>query len=83
MSCCDETSACVPDTDVSRRSLLKGAALIASFIPAARPARGQAQDKQIKLRAELSTSRSLAGCTARHCDLELMKSNSSRDQFLS
>jgi len=49
MSCCDETSACVPDTDVSRRSLLKGAALIASFIPAARPARGQAQDKQIKL----------------------------------
>ena len=49
MSCCDETTARVPDADVSRRSLLKGAALIASVIPAARPTRAQAQGKQIKL----------------------------------
>jgi NitT/TauT family transport system substrate-binding protein len=47
MSCCDETTALVPDTDMSRRSLFKGAAVIASVIPAARPAR--AQGKQIKL----------------------------------
>jgi NitT/TauT family transport system substrate-binding protein len=49
MSCCDETTARVPAADVSRRSLLKGAALIASVIPAARPTRAQAQGKQIKL----------------------------------
>ena len=47
MSCCDETTARVPDTSVSRRSVFKGAALIASVIPAARP--GAAQGKQIKL----------------------------------
>src|SRR4051812_29505103 len=47
MSCCDETTAHVPDTDMSRRSLFQGAAVIASVIPAARPAR--AQGKQIKL----------------------------------
>jgi NitT/TauT family transport system substrate-binding protein len=47
MSCCDETTARVPDIDISRRSLFKGAAVIASIIPAARPAR--AQGKQIKL----------------------------------
>ena len=49
MSCCDETTARVPDTDVSRRSLFKGAALIASVIPAARPTRSEAQGKQIRL----------------------------------
>jgi NitT/TauT family transport system substrate-binding protein len=49
MSCCDETTARVPDTDVSRRSVFKGAALIASVIPAARPTRSSAQGKQIKL----------------------------------
>src|SRR5712672_2332694 len=49
MSCCDETAARVPDTDVSRRSLFKGAALVASVIPAARPGRSEAQGKQIKL----------------------------------
>jgi NitT/TauT family transport system substrate-binding protein len=49
MSCCDETTARVPDTDVSRRSLFKGAALIASVIPAARSTRSAAQGKQIKL----------------------------------
>ena len=48
MSCCDETTARVPDTDVSRRSLFKGAALVASVIPAARPG-AEAQGKQIKL----------------------------------
>jgi NitT/TauT family transport system substrate-binding protein len=49
MSCCDETTARVPDTDVSRRSLFKGAALIASVIPAARSTRSAAQGRQIKL----------------------------------
>jgi NitT/TauT family transport system substrate-binding protein len=49
MSCCDETTARVPPTDVSRRSLFKGAALIASVLPAARPGPSQAQGKRIKL----------------------------------
>jgi len=49
MSCCDQTTARVPDTDVSRRAMLKGAALIASVIPAARPTQSNAQGKQIKL----------------------------------
>src|SRR5256714_13692354 len=49
VSCCDETTARVPDTEVSRRALLKGAALVASVIPAARPTQSQAQGKQIKL----------------------------------
>jgi NitT/TauT family transport system substrate-binding protein len=49
MSCCDESTARVPDTDVSRRSVLKGAALIASVVPAALPGSAQGQGKQIKL----------------------------------
>src|SRR2546423_5545086 len=49
VSCCDETTARVPDTEVSRRALLKGAALVASVIPAARPTESEAQGKQIKL----------------------------------
>src|SRR5437868_11921360 len=49
MSCCDETTARVPGTEVSRRALFKGAALVASVIPAARPTQSQAQGKQIKL----------------------------------
>ena len=49
MSCCDENTARVPATDVSRRSLFKGAALVASAIPAARPAASEAQGQQIKL----------------------------------
>jgi NitT/TauT family transport system substrate-binding protein len=49
MSCCDETTARVPDANVSRRSLFKGVALIASVVSAARPTRSQAQGKQIKL----------------------------------
>jgi NitT/TauT family transport system substrate-binding protein len=49
MSCCDQTTARVPDTDVSRRSMLKGAALIASVIPAARATRSNAQGKPVKL----------------------------------
>ena len=49
MSCCDETTARVPGTEVSRRALFKGAALVASVIPAARPTQSQAQVKQIKL----------------------------------
>ena len=47
MSCCDETTARVPDTDVSRRAVLKGATLIASVIPAATSA--QAQGRPVKL----------------------------------
>ena len=49
MSCCDETTARVPASDVSRRSLFKGAALVASVIPAARPSTAEAQGKPIKL----------------------------------
>jgi hypothetical protein len=47
MSCCDESTARVPNTDVNRRAVLKGAALIAAVIPAAQPA--GAQGKKIKL----------------------------------
>ena len=36
MSCCDETTACVPPPEISRRSVLKGAALAATLLPAAR-----------------------------------------------
>ena len=46
MSCCDETTARVPPTDLSRRSLLKGAAVIASVLPRRRPT---AQGRSIKL----------------------------------
>jgi NitT/TauT family transport system substrate-binding protein len=49
MSCCDESSARVPGTDVSRRSILKGAAVIASVVPGVRPSGAEAQGKQIKL----------------------------------
>jgi NitT/TauT family transport system substrate-binding protein len=49
LSCCDETTARVPGADFSRRSLLKGATLAASVIPAARPGAAQAQGRQIKL----------------------------------
>jgi len=49
MSCCDETTARVPDPDVSRRAVFKGAALIASLLPAARPSRADAQGKTVHL----------------------------------
>jgi NitT/TauT family transport system substrate-binding protein len=49
VSCCDETTARVPGTDFSRRSLLKGATLAATVIPAALPDRAQGQGQQIKL----------------------------------
>ena len=49
MSCCDETIARVPSTDFSRRSLLRGASLAATVIPAAAPGRADAQTRQIKL----------------------------------
>src|SRR5262249_39760083 len=49
MSCCDENTAPLPDTGVSRRSMFKAAALIASVIPAAGRTRARAQGKQIKL----------------------------------
>jgi NitT/TauT family transport system substrate-binding protein len=47
MSCCDETTARVPSTDVSRRSILKGAALAASVLPGA--GKAQAQGRTIKV----------------------------------
>jgi NitT/TauT family transport system substrate-binding protein len=49
MGCCDETTARVPSTDMSRRSLLKGATVIASVIPTVQPDPSQAQSKPIKL----------------------------------
>src|SRR3954465_4542948 len=49
MACCDETTARVPDTDVSRRSVFKGAALSAGIIPAAKTPTGEAEGKSIKL----------------------------------
>src|SRR5204862_7426139 len=47
MSCCDESTARVPPTDVSRRSILKGAAVIAAVVPAA--SRSEAQGRKVKL----------------------------------
>jgi NitT/TauT family transport system substrate-binding protein len=49
MSCCDQTTARVPDTDVSRRSVLKGASVIAGVIPVAQPDGAEAQGKRVKL----------------------------------
>src|ERR1044071_7328649 len=49
MGCCDETTAGAPDTDVSRRSLFKGAGLIATAFSAGQAAPAIAQGKQIKL----------------------------------
>jgi len=47
MSCCDESTARVPATDVSRRSLFKGAAVIATVLPGV--GRSEAQGRSIKL----------------------------------
>src|SRR5882672_5226895 len=47
MSCCDETTARVPPTDISRRSILKGATVITALVPAA--GRSEAQGRSIKL----------------------------------
>jgi sulfonate transport system substrate-binding protein len=49
VSCCDESTAHVPDRDVSRRSLFKGAAMLASVVPGAAPGRAHAQGKRIQL----------------------------------
>jgi hypothetical protein len=49
MSCCDETTARVPRFDLSRRSVLKGTALVASVVSAVRPTGTDAQGKRIKL----------------------------------
>jgi NitT/TauT family transport system substrate-binding protein len=49
MSCCDETTARVPDIQVSRRAMFKGAALISSLLPTALPTRAQAQSKKVRL----------------------------------
>ena len=47
MGCCDESTARVPSTDVSRRAMLKGAALITSVLPGT--GRAEAQGKKVKL----------------------------------
>ena len=62
MSCCDETTARVPNTDMSRRSLLKGAALIASVIPAARP---RARRRRASRSSSPIAASSCAGCRTR------------------
>jgi NitT/TauT family transport system substrate-binding protein len=49
MSCCDESQARVPETDVSRRSVLKGAAVVASLLPATRATDAEAQGKKVTL----------------------------------
>jgi hypothetical protein len=49
MSCCDENTARVPRIAVSRRAVFKGAAPVASVLPATRPARSAAQGKPVKL----------------------------------
>ncbi|HEX3535892.1 MAG TPA: ABC transporter substrate-binding protein [Stellaceae bacterium] len=49
MSCCDESTARVPGIEVSRRSLFKGAALVASVLPAAKPIHAEAPGKPVKL----------------------------------
>jgi NitT/TauT family transport system substrate-binding protein len=49
MSCCDETTARVPATDVSRRSLLKGATVVAAVVPGLRPKQAGAQGNKVKL----------------------------------
>src|SRR3954465_13427588 len=50
MSCCDEGTARVPTIELSRRSMFKGAALLASVLPAVRPGQAEAQtQKSIKL----------------------------------
>ena len=49
MGCCDETTARVPDTDVSRLTLFKGAGLVASVFSAGQAAPAIAQGKQIKI----------------------------------
>ena len=48
MSCCDESTARVPNAGVSRRSMFKGAALIASVLPAVHPTPSGAQGKPLK-----------------------------------
>ncbi len=49
MSCCDETSACVPDRDVSRRSLLRGVAIVSALVPGLGSQRAGAQGKRVTL----------------------------------
>jgi sulfonate transport system substrate-binding protein len=48
MGCCDEKTACVPIMNLPRRSVLKGAALVAGFI-LARPTLTSADSKKIRL----------------------------------
>jgi NitT/TauT family transport system substrate-binding protein len=49
MSCCDETTACVPIIDLSRRTVLKGSMLVAGLVSVLRPRRSYAQGKRVKL----------------------------------
>jgi NitT/TauT family transport system substrate-binding protein len=49
MSCCDESSARVPDRSVSRRALLKGAAVVSAVVPGLHGSGAQAQGKKVTL----------------------------------
>src|SRR5262245_45614154 len=49
MSCCDETTARVPPSDVTRRALFKGAAVVASIVPAGAPTAAEADGDAIRL----------------------------------
>src|SRR5437667_7702904 len=49
MSCCDQTTARVPRSDLSRRAVLKGSALVASLLSFLRPTASYAQQRRIKL----------------------------------
>lgn len=49
MSCCDESTACVPDRDVSRRALFKGAAMISALVPTLRSEKAGAQGRKVTL----------------------------------
>src|SRR5476649_2699403 len=49
MSCYDETLARVPDPDVTRRTLIRGAAAVAGILAATVPGVGRGQGKRIRL----------------------------------
>jgi len=49
MSCCDESSACVPDRQVSRRAILRGAAVVSALVPGLSGQHAAAQGKKVTL----------------------------------
>src|SRR6266540_6563796 len=49
MGCCDEHTAIVPDTDISRRALLKGTSVLAAVVPGLHSRPATAQGKKVQL----------------------------------